>query len=210
MAELAQELPRKSDWLVPVGACRPRQLHVHALDLTAVYEGMERFHYLRSARTDGRAYGLSTNSGALVGFCVSSPIDVPHLQQLLASNGGKIESARTISRVFVFDGAPNNSISYMLSRVSRAERRLGITDFVTYVNPNMAFDGISYRASGWRLLGFEEGTKYRYLDSRYITDRQLVARFGARRDHEYQGLLRGGFATSSMPLKPLWVFHRRV
>jgi hypothetical protein len=210
LGELAQELPVKSEWFVPDVVSSPRVLHVHALDLVTADHVMQRFHYLRSPRTGSRAYGLSTPTGSLVALCVSSPVDVDHLHQLLSSNARQSRTSRVISRVFAFEGAPNNSISYMLSRVSREERRIGITDFVTYVNPNMAFTGSSYRASGWRLLGIESGTKYRYIDGRYITDRELAARFGPRHDEAYQHLLGRRFAVSVMPLEPLLVFHTRL
>jgi hypothetical protein len=60
-----------------------------------------------------------------------------------------------------------------------SEKNHGVSDYVTYVNPNMGFTGSSYRASGWHLLGTEPGTTYRYLDERYITDRALSAAFPA-------------------------------
>jgi hypothetical protein len=206
LAELAQELPVKSEWLVPDIVSSPRALRVHVLDSDTARHVMQRFHYLRSPR-GGRAYGLSTDYGRLVALCMSSSVDVGRLHELLASDGRANGHARVISRVFAFEGAPSNSISYMLSRVAREERSMGITDLVTYVNPNMAFTGSSYRASGWRLLGIESGTKYRYIDGRYITDRELAARFGAHQDEAYQHLLGGRFAVSVMPLEPLLVFH---
>jgi hypothetical protein len=210
LAELALELPSKSEWIVPDFISSPRALRVHALDSVIARDVMQRFHYLRSPRPDGHTYGLSTAAGHLVALCVSSPLDVDRLHELLASRKRGAGIARIISRVFAFEGAPSNSISYMLSRVSREERRLGVTDFVTYVNPNMAFDGSSYRASGWQLLGIENGTKYRYIDNRYITDRQLAARFGAYPDETYRRLLGSRFAVSVMPLTPLLVFHVRL
>lgn len=210
LTELAQELPVKSEWLVADIVSSPRELRVHPLDWVTACDVMQRFHYLRSPRTDGRAYGLSTRAARLIALCVSSPVDVGRLHELLVSSGRTNGLARVISRVFAFEGAPINSISYMLSRVTREERRMGITDFVTYVNPNMAFTGSSYRASGWRLLGIESGTKYRYIDGRYITDRELVARFGAHHDEAYQHLLGCRFAVSVMPLEPLLVFHKRL
>jgi len=98
----------------------------------------------------------------------------------------------------------------MLSRVARVERQLGVTDLVTYVNPNMMFTGGSYRASGWRPIGEEPGTRYRYLDARYITDRELAARFGRHEDKTYRHLLGSRFAFSTMPLRPLLIFHTAI
>jgi hypothetical protein len=132
---------------------------------------------------------------------------VRRLRDLLGCNARSNEFARVVSRVFVFEGAPRNSISYLLSRVAREERHLGVTDLLTYVNPNMMFSGSSYRASGWRQLGSEPGTTYRYLDGRYITDRELASRYGARGDEGYKYLLGQRFAKSVMPLAPLLVFH---
>ena len=207
LAELAEELPDRDEWVVPDAGSSPRLLRFHGVDADAARDVMQRFHYLRSPRTDGRAYGLSTRVGNLVALCVSSPLDVGRLRELVASRGGSAEFARVASRVFAFEGAPSNSISYMLSRAAREEQRLGVTDFVTYVNPNMGFTGSSYRASGWHLLGTEPGTTYRYVDDRYTTDRELAARFGQHDDRAYHCLLGRRFSVSVMSLEPLKVFH---
>src|SRR5207253_110020 len=98
------------------------------IDPATAHDVMERFHYLRSPRTDGRAYGLRTDAGALAALCVSSPLDVSHIKTLLAAAGRASQSCRSISRVFAFEHAPTNCISYLLSRVAKAERRLGVTD----------------------------------------------------------------------------------
>jgi hypothetical protein len=210
LSDLAQELPVSTEWVVPAGISSPRSLHFHAVDTAIASDVMERFHYLRSPRTDGRAYGLSTDTGHLIALCVSSPLDVARLSDLLMARGRSSELVRVVSRVFVFEGAPSNSISYLLSRAARAERRLSVTDFVTYVNPNMGFTGSSYRASGWQLLGNEPGTTYRYVDSRYVTDRRLETEFGKHEDSIYRQLLGSRFCISSMPLAPLLVFHARL
>lgn len=207
LSELAWELPVKSEWFVHDAGSSPRLLRFHTLDENTARDVTNRFHYLRSARTDGRAYGLSTSTAHLVVLCVSSPLDVEGLRALLTLNGRSSKFPRVISRVFAFEGVPKNSISYMLSRVAREERQLGVTDFVTYVNPNMGFTGHSYVASGWRLLGTEPGTKYRYIDGRYTTDRELATRFGEHDDEAYRRLLGRRFAVSRMPLAPLQVFH---
>jgi hypothetical protein len=207
LAELAEELPFKSEWVVPGTISSPRELEFQPLQAITARDVMQRFHYLRSPRTDGRAYGLITKTKRLVALCVSSPIDVPRLNELLESTGRGEAHARVISRVFAFEGAPTNSISYMLSRVAREERQLGVSDLLTYVNPNMGFQGSSYRASGWHLLGTESVINYRYLDGWYITDRELATRFGLYSDEAYRRLLDGRFAVSTMPLEPLLVFH---
>jgi hypothetical protein len=207
LAELAQELPEREEWLVRDGGLSPRLFRFHEVEMGKARDVMKRFHYLRSPRMDGRAYGVSTGAGELVALCVSSPLDVEPLRQILAAHGLSTEFARVLSRVFAFEGAPKNTISYLLSRAGREERGFGVTEFLTYVNPNMGFSGASYRASGWQLLGMEPGTKYRYIDGRYTTDRELAARFGRQDDGAYQRLLGARFAASVMPLEPLLVFH---
>jgi hypothetical protein len=72
----------------------------------------------------------------------------------------------------------------------------------------MGFTGVSYLASNWHQLGDEPGTTYRYLDNRYITDRELAARFGLHDDDSYHLLLGDRFARSKMPLAPLLVFSQ--
>lgn len=207
--ELAGELAPLEEWSVP-GDASPRSLQFAEVDPITSRNVMERFHYLRSPRTDGRSYGLVNNHGHLVALCVSSPLDVPLIESLIVERGRASATTRSISRVFAFEGAPPNTISYLLSRVARAERRFGATDFVTYVNPNMGFTGVSYRASGWSILGFEPGTTYRYLDRRYITDRKLVSLFGRHDDASYRCMLGSRFAVSFIPLLPLRIFHMRI
>jgi hypothetical protein len=211
LTELAMELPCSEAWSVAgsVGSS-PRSLRFHSACPDEVREVMERFHYLRSARLDGRVYGLSSERGRLVAFCASSPLDVDRLGDLLRHEHRVTATARVLSRVFAFDGAPSNTISYLLSRAGRSERRLGTTDWVTYVNPNMGFTGVSYLASGWHLLGDEPGTTYRYLDNRYTTDRELAVRFGPHDDDTYSRLLSDRFAKSKMPLAPLRVFSQHL
>jgi hypothetical protein len=210
LSELAEELPPAEEWLVRDAGSSPRHLRFQEIEPPVANDVMRRFHYLRSPRSDGRSYGLSTYAGRLVALCVSSPLDVDRLRELLSAIGRPHESARVISRVFVFEGGPKNSISYLLSRVAREERQLGASDLLTYVNPNMGFTGGSYLASGWSLLGTEPGTKYRYLDGRYITDRELSKKFQRHTDKEYGNIIGQRFSTNVMLLEPLLIFHKNI
>jgi hypothetical protein len=145
----------------------------------------------------------------LVALAVSSPLDVAHLSSLVGVRSlGRV--SRVISRVFAFEGAPKNTISYLLSRVSQEERKAEVARLVTYVNPNMGFNGVSYRASGWGLIGEEAGTTYRYLDGRYVTERELQYRFGALSDAQYKQVLGLRFSVSRMPLLPLHVYSLQL
>lgn len=209
LKELATELPEFSEWFVHgILDDSPRFLNFHEIRVEQARDVMARFHYLRSPRLDGRYYGLSSKEGQLVAICVSSPLDVEYLNSLLRINGRDVLSARVLSRVFAFDGAPRNTISHLLSRAAQAERKLGVSNWISYVNPNIGFNGISYVASGWKLLGEQPGTTYRYLDNRYITDRELAAKFGCHDDDAYSQLLGERFAKSQMRLEPLLIFSR--
>jgi hypothetical protein len=211
VSELAAELPPTSAWVVAGAQPSPRSLLFSQFSMAEVLNAMRSFHYLRSPRMDGRAYGVSTGAGDLVAFCVSSPLDVPHLKTLLARREQPAgPEARVISRVFAFTGAPPNTLSYLLAKAARCERGYGVNQLLTYVNPNLGFTGTSYSASGWRLLGEEPGTLYHYLDARYVTDRALAAAFGRHPDTVYRDLLGDRFAVSVMVLTPLLVFHRHV
>lgn len=207
IGELALEIPGSEEWTARYAAPSPQSFEFGEIDPDQARIVTERFHYLRSPRSDGHAYGLSADDGSLVAICVISPLDVSHLQHMLSSHGRSPQHAQVVSRVFAFEGAPKNCISYLLSRCAHEERRRGVADLVTYVNPNMGFTGISYRASGWSLLGDEPGTTYRYLDGRYITDRELEKRFQRRRDSFCCRMLGERFAVSIMPLQPLLVFQ---
>src|ERR1051326_7304077 len=209
--ELVNELPIASEWFVcGVSSYSPKLLTFHEVGLDQAREIMSSFHYLRSPRLDGRYYGLSSSEGRLVAICVSSPLDVEYLHNLLRLEGRDTQDARVLSRVFAFEGAPRNTISHLMSRAAQAERKLGVTDWVSYVNPNMGFSGVSYLASDWHLLGEQPGTTYRYLDNRYITDRELSAKFGYHNDDTYNRVLGERFAKNRMQLEPLLVFYRRL
>lgn len=171
---------------------------------------MRDYHYLRSPRLEGRHYGLWSRRGELMALGVTSPLDVEHIERLVASHSGRPARTRVLSRVFCFPGTPRNSISRLLSRMAREELGQGTSDLVTYADPNMGFDGVSYRASGWQQIGVEPGTTYRYLDRRYVTERALVARFRTADTDALTIRLGARFAISAMRLLPLLVFHRRL
>ena len=211
LSALAIEIPLSSEWDANVECDTPAEMEFRGqLPADEVTRILTHFHYLRSPRTDGRSYGLFTRKGRIAAICYVSPLDVPKLINLLDRECVSAETTMVVSRVFAFRDAPKNSISYLLSRVGHAERAAGVKDFVTYVNPYMGFSGTSYRAAGWKPLGQEEGTKFRYLDQRYITDRALARQFGPQEDDSYRRMLGSRFSTSIMPLPPLSVFQKSL
>ncbi len=206
---IARDIPTSANWRCDQRS-ELKELNFTQLDEGSVRETCERFHYLRSHRAGSCYFGLVQSPGTRpIAIAVASPSDVPRLGQL-ARETLDAKNVAVISRVFAFEGAPQNTLSRLLSRVASSLRAHGHDALVTYVNPNLGFAGASYRASGWTLLGCEPNTRYRYIDSDYVTDRVLSRRFGPHSDREYSELLGRRFATSRSPLEPLLVFGRSL
>ena len=210
VSDAVARLPEAEEWAIRTGHTVD-ELRFDEADPAVADDVTRRFHYLHSPRRDSTAWALFLPGSDTVGaLCVVSALDVDHLGRLLRRRGRPEGSASVVSRLFAFPGMPRNSVSFLLSRTAQAVRRCGVSDLVTYVNPNMGFTGVSYLASGWAHLGEQEGTTYRYLDGRYVTDRELAARFGEHDDAGYRRMLGDRFAVSSMPLLPLQVFWRSL
>jgi hypothetical protein len=170
-AELA---PLRSLAESPTSLPRLNDIEVRTVDATDAAPILEHFHYLRSFRHDSVTVG-AIHRGRIAALCSLSPLDLPAVAARLPID--LPTEAAVVSRVFAFDWAPRNVISYMLARAAQASRAVLHDDvrlLVTYLNPNMGFSGASYRAANWLPLGIETGTRYAYLNGCYITDRQLL------------------------------------
>src|ERR1019366_1132163 len=75
IGELAQEIPGSEEWTSRYAAASLQSFQFGEIDPDQARIVTERFHYLRSPRTDGHAYGLSADGGSLVAICVISPLD---------------------------------------------------------------------------------------------------------------------------------------
>jgi hypothetical protein len=207
MEEITRIRDRRSHELVPFASMaqrpeRPLALHelsIGKLDPQQARPVMEHFHYLRSARDDSLTIG-ALYAQRVVALCSVSPLDLPWIAAALPIAP---ENVAVLSRVFAFDWAPRNTISYLLSQVEHRIRRLDSDTkvLITYLNPNLGFSGASYRAANWLPLGEEGGTRYAYLDGEYITDRRLRMRPPRERSRaEY----------SRMALEPLRLLCRPI
>jgi hypothetical protein len=136
--------------------------------------------------------------------------DVEFLRGLAAQHSIHPERSRVLSRVFAFPRTPPNALSTLLSRVAKQQKLLGVELLLTYVNPNVGFTGVSYRASNWTPMGSERVEAYYYVDERYITNRELDTKFGSHDPASLSRLLGPRFAISVIPLSPLLVFARRL
>jgi len=168
----------------------------------------ERFHYLSSYRINSLHFGLDTlDENRLVTLVTLSPFDLEHIAKKLPPEINAPE-VLVVSRVFSFDWAPKNASSYIMSRIFKWIKQIKPTIklLITYINPNIGFTGASYKASNWILLGREWGTRYVYLDGKYITDRELVRRFGTSEAKSLQKMKSTRFEISKIDLVPLLIY----
>ncbi len=138
-------------------------------DMAAIIH--ERFHYIGSGR-DGRHFALQFADRQMPAALVTlSEMDVQKLKAYLPTARGK--PSLVLSRMFSFRWAPRNSITYLLGWVGRwLKNEKQLESLLTWVNPNLGFQGSSYRAANWIHIG-SEPTTYRYIKGDYLTARQL-------------------------------------
>lgn len=135
----------------------------------------ERFHYIGHFH-DGIAhlglYSLGMEN-VPVALASLSSFDILYLDPLFPSLEEK-EKVLQISRIYAFQWAPRNIISFLLGRVSRwvKQNLPRISIFLTYVNPNIGFSGSSYRASNWDFF-LQKEPVYSYLNGDYVPYRAL-------------------------------------
>lgn len=182
----------------------PSELRVSRADDSLAQLLLERFHYLRSFRESSVHVVAATAEGRPAAIVSFSPFDVSPLEAAMP-RGVAASQVLMLSRVFAFDWAPKNTITYLLRRalaIARdpfPEARM----VLTYVNPNLGFSAASYRAGNWTAFAREHGTRYAYVDGEYVTDRWLATTFGTSDPTGLRSELGERFAISRMPLAPL-------
>lgn len=141
-----------------------------------------RLHYLRSAREGSVNFALVDPVNKLpVTLCSVSPLEWMRVgRQLQGQFGVPMGAAWDVSRVYSFDVAPANAISFLLSNVRRVIRREipSVQLLTTAVDPNLGFVGASYRAANWQQWMSIHPRPYLYVDGIYASPRQLRTRFG--------------------------------
>lgn len=159
----------------------------------------ERFHYLSSFRLNSFSFGLETSDHRLASLITLSPFDLDYMIPDLP-DGIEPSNVLVVSRVFCFDWAPWNAVSYMMGQMYKRLRytKPDVKMLVTYINPNLAFKAASLRASNWVLFGYEEETRYAYLDKAYITDRRLVRQYKTADPYTLYKALGDRFEASSL------------
>ena len=148
---------------------------VRACEPEVAREIHERFHYIRSYHPGRVHLALYLQSHPRIPAVLASisSMDIKHLDWLFASADEK-ERVLVLTRLFAFDWAPRNSISYLLGQVCRWAKKNfpRVTTLLTYINPNLGFSGSSFLAANWRPF-LERRVGYSYFEDAYITYRRL-------------------------------------
>jgi hypothetical protein len=159
----------------------------------------ERFHYLSSVRLNSFNFGLETHDHRLASLLTLSPFDLEYMTPFLPE-GVDVSNVLVVSRVFCFDWAPWNAVSYMMGQMYKRLRCTmpDVKMLLTYINPNLAFKAASLRASNWVMFGYEEETRYAYINNAYITDRHLEREHGTADPARLREALGKQFEASSL------------
>lgn len=173
-----------------------------------------RLHYLRSARDGSFNFALVDPVHRLpVTVCSVSPLEWALVgRQLRASFGVAPGTAWDVSRVYSFEVAPKNAISFLLAKVRQVMR--GVENarvLTTAVDPNLAFVGASYRAANWQRWMSVQARPYLYVDGTYASPRQLRLRYGGAHLPHLRAMNPGTrFAQSRVPLLDSWIYCCRL
>lgn len=137
-------------------------------------------HYLRNARQGSLNFALvDKNTGTPLTLCSASPLEWKRVaEQLVLQFGVPQDAVWDLSRVYSFDGAPPNAVSYLLAQVRKYFRRRGDVQLLTtVVDPNLGFTGASYLASNWQQWMTVRARPYLYYKRRYMSLREMRASF---------------------------------
>ena len=171
-------------------------------------------HYLRSARPGSLNFALvERGTGLPYTLCSVSPLEWKLVGRQIAAQFGVPQSAVwDVSRVFSFDLAPQNAISYLLGKVRNRFRtgKEGVKLLATAVDPNLGFSGLSYRAANWEAWLTVQARPYLYLNRRYASPRQLRGQYGTSNPAELEKLLGRKFEQSRAKLLDSSIFCVRV
>jgi len=171
-------------------------------------------HYLRSARPGSLNFALvDPVRGLPVSLCSVSPLEWKLVARQISR---QFQVSRSnvweVSRVYSFDVAPANAISFLLARVRSRFRRgeENVQLLSTGVDPNLGFTGSSYRAANWQSWMTVQARPYLYFERRYASPRQLRRRFGTANPAELQARLGGTFEQSRARLLDSTIFCCRI
>lgn len=145
----------------------------------------ERFHYIGHFHEGVVHLGLylaGDTQDAPLALASLAPMDVSFLVRTFASpeQRGRVLQ---VTRVYAFNCAPRNTISFLFGRVSKWIRQhlTETSALLSYVNPNLGFSGSSYLASNWSPY-LERPPVYSYLHEDYIPYRVFLSLSPSQRE----------------------------
>lgn len=163
-----------------------------------------KLHYLESIR-DGSLhltlFNIETNTP--VGIASISDFDLFHLNIYNYSPN----QIKILSRFYTLNNLPQNANSYFMGLIFKWLRdNYSNTSFLlTYLNKNVGFKGTNYKASNWKLFALELNTRYNYFNSKYVTDRFLIKKFGSSKRQFFKYNEEVSF--SKISLLPLEIYY---
>jgi hypothetical protein len=173
-----------------------------------------RLHYLRSARGGSLNFALVDPVHRLpVTMCSVSPLEWALVgRELRVSFGIPPGAAWDVSRVYSFEVAPKNAISFLLAKVRNVMR--GVEDarvLTTAVDPNLGFVGASDRAANWQQWFSVQPRPYLYVDGTYASPRQLRLLYGGANLPDLRDANPGTrFEQSRVRLQASWIYCCRL
>jgi hypothetical protein len=200
--------------LVPTAAVELRDLEFRACPDDVATKIFTHLHYLRSGRPDSLNLALfDPVSHQPLSLCSVSPMQwKPVARQIARQFGVAPAAVWDVSRVYSFDLAPPNAISYLLSRARNEIRKVApeVQLLMTAVDPNLGFHGSSYGAANWHCWMTIGPRPYLYFDGRYVSPRQLRSRFQTANPVELRSEFGNRFQQSRMPLLDSMIFCCRI
>ena len=200
---------------MPTGNFELKQLKFVAdyssADATEIFANL---HYLRSARPGSINYALvDPIYGQPISLCSVSPLEWRRVgRQLDTQFGVPMEAVWDISRVYSFDVAPPNAISYLLAKV-RTDLRQRVPEaqlLSTAVDPNLGFTGASYLAANWQRWMTIKARPYLYYRNDYVSPRQLRTLFQTTNVDQLRELHGDKFKQSRTVLLDSMIFCARI
>lgn len=198
---------------VPTQELELDKLTFVAGEKTASAEIFDSLHYLRNSRPGAVNYALVDTEGRPVTLCSVSPLEWKRVgKQITKQFGVPMEAVRDVSRVYSFDSAPFNAISFLLARVRHHIRKVSpeVRLLSTAVDPNLGFTGTSYLAANWQRWMTIKARPYMYFDECYVTPRQLRTRFETTNVDLLKNTYPGQFQDSSVNLLDSMIFCSRI
>jgi hypothetical protein len=200
--------------LCPVDKVPLRELRFELLQDGIPERILSALHYLRGPRPGSLNFALvDPVKRRPVTLCSVSPLDWDRVGNRIQTDFGIPRSGMwDVCRVYSFEVAPTNAISFLLARVRKwlRQNEAGAELLVTAVDPNLGFTGASYRAANWQQWMTVRARPYLYHQGQYVSPRGLRSVFGTTNLADLQAREPGPFETSRARLVDSMIFCCRV